>query len=96
MKHGFGFVFICVNPWLSVASQQSQMTSSLESDEIEPAGRTRHTGRREVVVNGCRAGSGLPDEVLRVELDRYSPRGTKLLKPPAAVEVASYRRNCPE
>ena len=39
-------------------------------DEIEPAGRIRHTDRCEVVVNGCRAGNRLADEVLRVEIDR--------------------------
>ena len=38
-------------------------------EEIEPAGRIRHARRCEVVVNGCRAGSRLADEVLRDEVD---------------------------
>jgi len=39
-------------------------------DEIQPAGRMRHTGRHKVVVNGCRAGSGFANEAPRVEIDR--------------------------
>ena len=42
--------------------------------ELEPAGRIRHTGRCEVVVNDCRAGSGFAEEALRVELDRDEVR----------------------
>jgi len=40
-------------------------------DDIEPAGRIRHAGRREVIVNSCcGAGSGLPAEAPRAEIDR--------------------------
>ena len=38
--------------------------------KIKPAGRIRHARRCEVVVNGCRAGSRLAEEALRVEIDR--------------------------
>ena len=46
-----------------------EMAWLLVFDEIEPAGRIRHARRREVVVNGCRAGSRLAEEALRAEID---------------------------
>ena len=48
------------------------LSGLLVFDQIEALRRTRHAGRREVVMNGCcRAGSGETRNALRVVLDPY-------------------------
>ena len=47
------------------------LSGLLVFDQIEPLSRTGHARRREVVVNGCRAGSGATRNALRVVLDPY-------------------------